>query len=99
MAHLMKFRLVYLIILPALCLFMACQSQATTEPQDSNELSPEFISELSLKVDSLLLSKMREEHLPGVSAVIVQNGKTLYKKGFGVANVETKQQVNVDTTI
>ena len=99
MAYIKKFKPVHGIILVTFCFLTACLPKEKKEQKTSNEISPEFISKLTRKVDSALLAKMKEEHLPGVSAVIVQNGKTLYKKGFGIANVETNQSVDVDSTI
>ncbi len=89
----------YRIILVIICFLASCQPKEKKEQNTTNELSTEFISTLAQKIDSVLLAKMKEEHLPGVSAVIVQNGRILYKKGFGITNIETRQKVDVDSTI
>lgn len=99
MIHLPKFSFVYGLLLITFCFLMACQPAEEQAEDTSDTLSPEFISALTHKIDSTLQTKMEAEHLPGVSAVVVQNGKILYQKGFGVANIETNQKVKVDSTI
>ena len=99
MTFIKYFKPTYGLILIAIFFLMACQSKEKNEQTTSNEISLEFISALTHKVDSTLLRKMEEEHLPGVAAVIVQNGKILYKKGFGVASIKTNKNVDVDSTI
>ncbi len=49
--------------------------------------------------DTALLNEMKNSHIPGMSLVIVQDGQTIYKKGYGVANVETNVPVDPDKTI
>ncbi|MEO1654004.1 MAG: serine hydrolase domain-containing protein, partial [Bacteroidota bacterium] len=61
--------------------------------------SADSIQALAQKIDQALLAKMKDEHIPGVAVVIVQNGKIIYKKGYGLANTDTKQKVSVDSTI
>lgn len=49
------------------------------------------------EVDALL-SKQREElNIPGISFAIVENGRVVYLKAFGVRNVESKLPMTVDT--
>ena len=50
-------------------------------------------------IDQAIETEMRENHIPGVAVVIVQDGQTIYKKGYGVANVETNELVDPDRTI
>lgn len=54
---------------------------------------------LGEKIDSVLFAIMKAEHIPGISVVIVQNGKTIHKQGYGIANTETNEKVNADSTI
>lgn len=50
-------------------------------------------------IDQAIEAEMRENHIPGVAVVIVRDGQTIYKRGYGIANVETKQPVDPDRTI
>ncbi len=79
---------------------VACQQPKAAEEGKISKIIPaESLKELSQKIDSVLLFTMKEEHLPGVGIVIVKDGKTIYKNGYGVANVDTQQKVNPDSTI
>lgn len=42
---------------------------------------------------------MTSDHLPGVAAVVVQNGKVLHARGYGVASIDGDQPVRVDDTL
>jgi len=41
------------------------------------------------RVDDYILAQMRWQHIPGLSLAVVQDGKILKAKGYGLANVET----------
>lgn len=40
---------------------------------------------------------IKREQIPGVAVAISQNGKTIYERGFGVRNLETKAPVTPET--
>lgn len=40
------------------------------------------------KVDSFVFSRMKGLHIPGISVAVVKNGKIIYAKGYGYANIE-----------
>ncbi len=50
-------------------------------------------------IDNAIEKEMRENHIPGVALVLVRDGQTLYKKGYGVENTETDVSVEPDRTI
>jgi CubicO group peptidase (beta-lactamase class C family) len=50
-------------------------------------------------IDQAIETEMRENHIPGVAVVIVRDGQTIYKRGYGIANVETNEPVDPDRTI
>ncbi|MFL5489371.1 MAG: serine hydrolase domain-containing protein [Gemmatimonadaceae bacterium] len=54
---------------------------------------------LASLVDSLIPAQMAKEHIPGAVFVLVQNGKVLYQRGYGLANVERRQPVDPEKTI
>lgn len=55
--------------------------------------------ELLEAMDKVIEKEMKENHIPGMGLVIVQNGKTIYKKGYGIANMATAAIVDPDKTI
>lgn len=49
------------------------------------------------KIDAYIAAEMKKSHAPGVSIAVVQNGKTVYAKGYGMANVELSVPATADT--
>ncbi len=52
-----------------------------------------------LKLDSVLSESILHYILPGLSAVVVKDGKITYLKAFGFANLETKDSLRIDSRI
>lgn len=48
-------------------------------------------------VDDFVTSQLAERHVPGVAAAIIQNGRVVKIKGYGVASVEFNVPVTLDT--
>ncbi|UII76242.1 beta-lactamase family protein [Flagellimonas sp. HMM57] len=58
------------------------------------------IGDLENKLDSLIIKTMESEHIPGASFIIVKDGKTLLKKGYGYTTLDKNAKtVNPDSTI
>jgi len=70
---------------------LTVSSQAARSPIDS--------AELARFVDPLIEAQMEKEHIPGAVFVLVQNGRVLYQRGYGVANLATKTPVDPEKTI
>jgi CubicO group peptidase (beta-lactamase class C family) len=49
------------------------------------------------QIDQVVYNNMKKGRIPGVSLVIVEKGKTVYKKGYGYADVKTQRPVTPDT--
>ena len=79
---------ILIIIIVAFFFLNSCQSKKIKGKKASIEKPTKFSALLTKKIDSLLFDKLKTEHVPGISLVIVQNGKTIYKKGYGIANLE-----------
>jgi len=64
--------------------------------QDSNTK----IRHLESKLDSLINKTLEDEHIPGLAFIIVKNGQTLLKKGYGYTSLgEEIRRVDPDSTI
>ena len=50
-------------------------------------------------VDSVLAVRMGAEHVPGAAFVLVQDGKPVLAKGYGVVDLDTRRAVSPDSTI
>lgn len=48
-------------------------------------------------IDSLVEHALKKFNVAGAAVVIVKDGKAIYKKGFGVKSIETKQLVDENT--
>lgn len=49
------------------------------------------------EIEKLIINKMSQGKIPGLSVAIVKDGETAYKAGFGYANIETGKKVTSDT--
>ncbi|GIP18643.1 serine hydrolase [Paenibacillus montaniterrae] len=49
------------------------------------------------KIEEFVAQQQELSHIPGLAVVIVEKGETVYQKGFGYANPETKAPVTADT--
>lgn len=52
---------------------------------------------LKTRVDSLINAEMQKQRIPGISLVVVRDGKIDYVKGYGYANLEHKVKVKPET--
>ncbi|MFE3868750.1 serine hydrolase domain-containing protein [Flavobacterium sp. LS2P90] len=48
----------------------------------------------SKEVDVLVENAMKKFEVAGLAVAIVKDGKIIYKKGFGIRSIETKEPVN-----
>ncbi|WNG13772.1 serine hydrolase domain-containing protein [Cystobacter fuscus] len=68
----------------------------TTPPPDACAALPAALRE---RIDPFITERMRQGHIPGLSLVILQGGQPVCLKGYGVANRETNQPMNVTTRV
>lgn len=54
-------------------------------------------SALADPLDDAVLQEMKRAHIPGVSIVVLQNGRIVKEKGYGLANVEHDVPVTPET--
>jgi len=51
----------------------------------------------SNKLNAMIEEGMKEWQIPGLSAVVVKNGKVVFKKTYGIKDIETKEPVDGNT--
>jgi CubicO group peptidase (beta-lactamase class C family) len=51
----------------------------------------------SEKLNAMIEEGMKEWQIPGLSAVVVKNGEVVFKKAYGIKDIETKEQVDENT--
>ncbi|MEV0716693.1 serine hydrolase domain-containing protein [Asanoa sp. NPDC050611] len=54
--------------------------------------------DLAALADDMIARQLSEYGIPGAAVVVVQNGKQIFGKGYGVADTTTKAPVSVDDT-
>jgi CubicO group peptidase (beta-lactamase class C family) len=54
---------------------------------------------LSKFIDPLITAQMAKEQIPGAVFILVQNGRVLYQRGYGVANLTNRRPVDPEKTI
>ena len=56
-------------------------------------------AELARFVDPLVSAQMTKEQIPGAVFILVQNGRVLYQRGYGFANLSNQKPVDPEKTI
>jgi len=65
-----------------------------------SQTNDKMIAQLEAKIDSVIQTNMESQHIPGAAFIIVKDGKTLLKKGYGYTSLgERIEHVNPDSTI
>ena len=66
----------------------------------SATLAPATASpEVGAYLDGLMFGLMKERHVPGAVALIVQDGRVTFERGYGVADPTTGRPVDPETTL
>ena len=66
-------------LLTILATFLLCSSSFAQDASKNN------------KLNAMIEEGMKEWQIPGLSAVVVKNGKVVFKKTYGIKDIETKE--------
>ncbi|NMM63729.1 beta-lactamase family protein [Clostridium sp. P21] len=55
--------------------------------------------EIELFSDKFFTQNMKKNNVPGAAIVVVKDGKVIFKKGYGYANIEKKVPIDPDKTV
>ena len=80
----------YINLLIILCLFILCFNIGTADVKQ--EKYREF-------TDKFMQSEMKENNIPGVAVVIIQNGEIVFSKGYGYGNVENQTNLSAEDSV
>lgn len=86
----------------ALSVHLGCVPVATQSPNSKQSASPGNsvgAKELEALFDPVFAERMEKLHIPGAVVAVVKDGRTVFSKGYGVADVERKTPVVPDRTI
>ncbi|NQX43306.1 beta-lactamase family protein [Pedobacter steynii] len=53
----------------------------------------QFDQDRLLKIDALIQRQINAKHIPGATALVLKNGKVVYEKVFGYADLESKRKM------
>ena len=72
------------------------EPQPSTTPLQGSELDADDIESF---MDEFFDEQMEALHIPGAAVVVVQDGKIMFSKGYGYADLETQMPVDPERTI
>lgn len=75
----------------------ACTGLHPSAPSDESVAL--VLQDLEPTLDAIVNKEMAATHLPGVAVVIVHDGKTIIKRGYGVADVASGRTVDTEQTL
>jgi CubicO group peptidase (beta-lactamase class C family) len=77
-------------------LFAVACAVLTCAPASRDAVDP---AALAAFADSIIPAEMSREHIPGAAFVFVQDGRVVYMRGYGLANVEQRRAIDPASTI
>lgn len=88
----------------ALCLLTAVTNTApafaartTPLPAPTSGLTDPH--DLETFMDGVMATQLKDDHIPGATVSVVKDGKILFSKGYGYADLQHNEQVNASTTL
>jgi len=70
---------------------------AIAAPAEKSHVTVERVTHAVQELEKLAQKQIQENALPGIAMAVVFQGKTVYAKGFGVRDVNTKTPVDAET--
>lgn len=76
------------------------QTTTTTAPRQTGHGSADLANAKDLEafLDSLFVGAVRDSHVPGLVFTLVKDGRVLFLKGYGYANLEARTKVHPERT-
>jgi len=81
---------------------VTAQTNDVTKPEAPVKVLAEGLknaAEVEAFFDNLVPKLMEKHHVPGVAISLVKDGKQLFAKGYGYANLDTGKPVHADETL
>ncbi len=79
---------------------LSIEAQAgTSKPQAQITAAQVNKKNIEAFSDEFFSEYMNKNHIPGAAVSVVQNGKVIFKKGYGYSNIEKKTPVDPDKTV
>lgn len=77
----------------------AAAGGASEEPPSAHDGGPSDAAEVAAFLDGFFPPKMEEHRVPGAGVVVVRDGAVLAARGYGFADLDTKQPVVAERTL
>ncbi len=77
--------------------FSAPLSSAQTSPPSTPPATPQADDSRAAAIDDFVRGAMQRRHIPGLSLAIIQDGKIIKAKGYGVAEQGGERPVTAST--
>lgn len=87
------------LIATACCLTQFAAAQIAVETPRASTPATLTREDLDAFLDGLILPELRRDDIAGAVIAIVKDGKLLFAKGYGYADVERRQPVSFETTL
>jgi len=91
-------RVLYLLLFVLSGPMISCASSQDIDSGRESDVRS-ILSNLEPAIDAIVAEEMEATHLPGVAVVVVHEGKTIINRGYGLANIDAEQPVDVDRTL
>jgi CubicO group peptidase (beta-lactamase class C family) len=82
--------------------FLVCIKAASALPSNESEISPFDLTdpkELGAFMDGAVNAQLMAHHIPGAAVAIVKDGKLIFAKGYGYADIDKRKPVLVNETL
>lgn len=88
----------------ALCLLICAVNAAptlaaSTIPHPTPASGLDSPHDLETFLDGVMTAQLRDDHIPGATVSVVKDGKIIFAKGYGYANIQHGEPVNASTTL
>ncbi|HZR42047.1 MAG TPA: serine hydrolase domain-containing protein [Ktedonobacteraceae bacterium] len=74
----------------------ALAAHTTPLPAPANLADPR---DLETFLDGVMAAQLKDDHIPGATVSVVKDGKLLFAKGYGYADLQHNEPVNASTTL
>lgn len=98
--YLLSFALLFFLF--AFTHIVTAQTNDVTKPEAPVKVPAEDLknaADVKAFFDDLVPKLMEKHHVPGVAISLVKDGKKLFAKGYGYANLDTKKPAHADETL
>ncbi|MEM6326246.1 MAG: serine hydrolase domain-containing protein [Bacteroidota bacterium] len=80
-------------------LLVGAGCRATGSPTPAAPPDTSWLAEATAEIDAAIADEMETNYVPGAAVVIVQDGRTVFMRGYGLADIEADRPVDPERTL